>query len=251
MIVKAIKTRPLIPPQDNLLSALKESFLGFQFKENSIIAVTSKVVSIWEGNCIKMDGKINKDEIVKGQADFYLDRKEVPKGYVVLTIKDNILIPSAGIDESNANGHYILWPKNPLLSAKKIHKFFAKEYKIKNLGVIITDSHCVPQRSGTMGIALAYYGFLPVKDYRGKKDIFGREMKVSISNMADSLAVSAVLVMGEGSEQTPVAVIENINFIQFKKDNNKRKDLLKIAPENDIYFPVLKNIKWKKGGNSI
>ncbi|MGD0576827.1 MAG: coenzyme F420-0:L-glutamate ligase, partial [Candidatus Staskawiczbacteria bacterium] len=140
MLVKAIKTRPLISPKDDLLSVIKESI--FEIKEKSIIVITSKVVSIWEGRCIKIDEKINKDELIKKEADFYLDRKKVSPDYdVMLTIKNNILIPTAGIDESNANGYYILWPENPFESAKEIYNFIKKEFKLKDFGVIISDSH--------------------------------------------------------------------------------------------------------------
>ena len=54
------------------------------------------------------------------EADEYLPRKFVPGGWCMQTIKNNLLIPSAGIDESNANHNYILWPKDPAGIAKKI-----------------------------------------------------------------------------------------------------------------------------------
>ena len=112
MLIRAIKTKPFIPPKDNLFSLIKESFLDVNLKEKSIIVVASKIVSIWQGRCLKIDSIKNKDDLIKKEADFYLDRNEVPKGYVMLTIKDNILIPTAGIDESNGNGYFILWPEN-------------------------------------------------------------------------------------------------------------------------------------------
>jgi len=248
MLVKAIKTRPLIPPKDDLLSVLAESFSGFKLKEKSIIAIASKVISIWEGNCVKISDKINKDELIKREADFYIDRHKVlPGKYVMLTIKNNILIPTAGIDESNANGYYILWPEKPFLAAKKLHEFFTKKYKIKNLGIIITDSHTIPLRAGMMGLGMAYYGFYPLRDYRGKKDIFGRKMKMTQTTIVDSLAASAVYEMGEAAEQTPVAVLEDVGDVKFGKFGSEKSDLLRIDINKDIYGPLLKSIKWKKG----
>ena len=64
----------------------------------------------------------------------------------MLTMKNNILIPTAGIDESNGKGYYILWPKDPYQSAKKIYNFIKQEFKLNNFGIIISDSHCVPLR---------------------------------------------------------------------------------------------------------
>jgi len=56
-------------------------------------------------------------------------------------------------------------------------------------------------------------------------------------SVADCLASAAVLAMGEGSEQTPIAVIEDAPVV-FTKRNEKGK--LKIAPKDDVYRPVMK-----------
>lgn len=244
MIVKSIKTRPLLPPKDDLLSVIKESI--FEVKEKSVIVITSKVVSIWQGRCIKIDEKINKDELVKKEADLYIDR--VLSKDIMLTIKNNILIPTSGIDESNANGYYILWPKKPFLAAKEIYDFIKKTYGLKAFGVIISDSHTTPLRTGIMGIGLSYYGFYPLRDYRGEKDIFGRELKMSQTNIVDSLSAAAVYAMGEGAEQTPMAIIEDVGDINFEEKNINGKNPLEIGIDEDIYSPLLKSAKWQKGG---
>jgi len=164
----------------------------------------------------------------------------------MLTIKENILIPTSGIDESNANGYYILWPEKPFKAAKEIYNFLKEEYKLKKFGVIITDSHTTPLRTGIIGIGLAHYGFNPLRDYRGKEDIFGRKLKMSQTNIVDSLSAAAVYEMGEGAEQTPIAVIEGAGKIEFEeKDYSKA---LEININEDIYSPLLKSAKWQKGG---
>jgi putative folate metabolism gamma-glutamate ligase len=243
MLVKAIKTRPLFPPKDDLLSVIKESFLGLKLKEKSIIVVTSKVVSIWQGRCVKISEVKNKDDLIKQEADLYLDKK-ISKYDVMLTIKNNILIPTAGIDESNANGYYILWPEKPFLVAKKIYDFIKKTYSLKTFGIIISDSHTTPLRTGIMGIGIAYCGFYPLRDYRNKKDIFGRKLKMSQTNIIDSLSAAAVYAMGEGAEQTPIAIIEDVGNISFGTAQDE--NALKINTDEDIYSPLLKAVKWKK-----
>jgi F420-0:gamma-glutamyl ligase len=166
----------------------------------------------------------------------------------MLTIKNNILIPTSGIDESNANGYYILWPEEPFISAKKIYNFIKKEYKLKDFGIIISDSHTTPLRTGIMGIGIAYYGFYPLRDYRGKEDIFKRKLKMSQTNIIDSLSAAAVYEMGEGDEQKPVAIIEDVGDVKFKKNNLSKNNPLEINIDKDIYAPILKSVKWKKGG---
>jgi len=249
MLIKAIRTRPFIPPKDDLLSLIKESFSGLRMKEKSIFVIASKIVSIWQGRCVERKLIKDKDDLIKEEADFYLDRDKVPNRYVILTIKNNILIPTAGIDESNAKGYFILWPKHPYKAAKEIYDFLKTSYHLNDFGVIISDSHTTPLRWGTIGIALSYYGFYPLRDYRGSKDIFGRVMKISQSNIVDSIASAAVCVMGEGSEQTPIAIVEDINFVKFKEGIPGDSNPLEISQDEDIYNPLLKAIKWRRGGN--
>ncbi len=245
MKVKAIKTRPFLPPKDDLLFLIKESFLNMKLKENSIVVVTSKIVSIWQGRCIKIEKGVSKDALVKGEADFFIDRDCVPGKVVILTIKDNILIPSSGIDESNANGYYILWPDSPFLCAKKIHQFIKKTYALKKVGVIISDSHTTPLRMGIMGFGLAYWGFNPLRDYRGTKDIFGRELEMTQTNLVDSLSAAAVLLMGEGSEQQPIAIIEDVEDIEFNNVDYAKENPLIIDKNLDIYAPLVVSAKWE------
>lgn len=243
MRIKAIKTRKLRPPQDDLFSAITRVIK--KLPERSVVAIASKVVSIHQGRCVIKSEVEDKDKLIKREADRYLPRNKVPGGYAVLTIKHNILIPSAGIDESNVGDYYVLWPKNPQKIVWEIYRLLKRKYKVKDFGVIITDSHTVPMRRGVLGITLAYAGFRPLNDYRGTKDLFGRKFKVSTTNVVDGLAVSAVLAMGEGTERTPLALITDIPFVKFTSRAIK-KDPLKINWHEDLYGPMLKAMKWKK-----
>lgn len=245
MIIKSVKTRRFLPPKDDIFNLLKESLNKANLKERAVIVLASKVVAIWQGKCVKISDIKSKDELIKNEADFYLNRKKVPKGYVMLTIKNNILIPTAGIDESNAMGHYILWPENPFGAARQIYKFIKKEFGIEKFGIIIADSHTTPLRWGTMGIAIAYWGFRPLKDYRGTPDIFGRKLKITQSNIADSLAAAAVLIMGEGKEQTPIAIINEIDFLKFGNFDFEKENPLSIERDKDIYGPLINSMEWK------
>lgn len=241
MKVKAIKTRKFFPPKDNLwelLSKIKS------IEENSVIAITSKVVSISEGRCVSIKNK-DKDTLAVKEADWYLSRKFTPHGLIMHTIKNNMFVASAGIDESNGNEFYILWPKDPIRSAKKIWKFLKKKFKVKNLGVVITDSHLVPFRRGVIGICIGYFGFKPLRDYRGREDLFGREFKIETSNLPDSLATAAVLEMGEGKEQTPLAIITDVPYLQFTSVFFN----FEISPKEDIFAPLFSSVNWKKGGS--
>jgi len=69
------------------------------------------------------------------------------------------------------------------------------------------------------------------------------------ANIMDALAVAAVLTMGEGKEQTPIAVIQDVSFVKFQQRNPTKKELkdLRIAMQDDLYAPVLKSVGWRKG----
>ena len=140
-------------------------------------------------------------------------------------------------DSSYLTVGIILLPKNSFYWANKIRNYFIKKHKIKKLGVIITDSRSIPLRKGITGVSLAYSGFSGLKDYRKSLDIFGRSFKSSIVNVVDSLAVSAVLCMGEGDERKPLAIITNAP-VEYR--DRIKKDELKIDIEDDIYGPIFK-----------
>lgn len=241
-----------MPPQDDLLAVIRSTIPKIQ--ENSVLVITSKVVSIGEGRCIPKEKYPDKDVLIRKEADRYLPRSATPGTWVMHTIKRNIFIPSAGIDESNSGEYYTLWPKNPPASARKLWQWMRRHYRVKNAGVVISDSHSIPLRRGMMGFALAHYGFRPIKEYRGTKDLFGREMKITQRNFPDALAAAAVLGMGEGNESMPLALIRDIPDIVFTARpyrSRRPHSTFEIKTKEDLYYPFLSSVPWKKGGGGV
>lgn len=245
MKIFPIKTHKIRPYRQNLFEIL-DKYLE-RLSQRSIVVIASKIVSICEGRVVKIE-KTDKKELIEQEAEYFLPPEE-NKYNITLTIKGNLLVPTAGIDESNGAGYYILWPKNPQKTANEVREYLSDRFSIKKVGVIITDSKTTPLRWGTTGIAIAHSGFAALNNYIGKPDIFGRKLKVTKANVLDALAVSAVLVMGEGNEQTPLAIIEDIPFVKFQNRNPSEKELREfhIDMEDDLYRPLLKSIKWRKG----
>lgn len=245
MKVTAVKTHK-ITTRDSSLIKILDKYLP-KLEEKSILAITSKIVSITEGRLVKMDS-VNKDALIKQESQFYLPREQ-NRYNVSLTITRNLLAATAGIDESNGNGYYILWPKDSQKTVNAVRKYLKKRLKLKNIGVIITDSKTTPLRWGVTAIAISYSGFKPLKDYIGKKDLFGRKFAFEKLSIIDNLAGAASVVMGEGAEQTPIAVVTDLPFVEFQDRNPTKKELegLKIKMEEDLYGPFLKNVRWKKG----
>lgn len=248
MIVKAIHTRVLKPPKDDLYSVISESVV--KIPEKSILVVTSKVVATHQGRCILRSEVADKNKLIREEADKYLPRVHHPVRRVMLTMKDNILIPAAGVDVSNGNGYYILWPDDPQSAAEDIYIFLKNKFSLKQFGVVIVDSRTIPLRWGTVGISLAHYGFCPLIDYRESRDLFGRKsLKLVFANVVDSIAAAAVLEMGEGGEQTPLALVTDVPFTKFGKCREGVPDL-EVDHDEDLYAPLLRGVKWKRGGSS-
>ncbi|MFH1827347.1 MAG: coenzyme F420-0:L-glutamate ligase [bacterium] len=107
----------------------------------------------------------------------------------------------------------------------------------------------VPLRWGMLGVAISHSGFLAIKNYIGTLDLFGKTLEVSTSNIADALATTAVLIMGEGSEQIPIVIMENLNFVEFKDSNPDKTELSKlhVGLKDPMYAPFFKRVNWKKG----
>jgi len=251
MRIEAIRTRVMVPPKDDLYEVIKESIK--KVPEKSILVVTSKVVAIHQERCIPISAGVERDCLAKKEADFYADRDMVPGEHLMFTIKNNSLVASSGIDKSNSKGHFILWPENVDESAREIHAFLKNEYCVEKLGVIITDSHVIPLRRGLVGQAIGWFGLNPLHNYIGKKDIFGGEMMVSMKDVVDGLATAAVVVQGEADEQTPLAVISDVDWVEFSEDekvNRGEPDLL-VPLGEDLFTPMLEAVEWKKGGGGL
>jgi dihydrofolate synthase / folylpolyglutamate synthase len=216
-------------------------------QEKSILAITSKILSLCEGRIICKNKVASKEQLIKQESDQYLDSDAIDRFGVLLTIKNNILIPSAGIDESNGPEVYILYPNDVFKTARVIWRYLRKRDRIKQLGIVITDSHSTPLRKGVMGIGLAWCGFLALRDYVGKQDLFGRPLRITQANILDGLAASSVFLMGEGSEQTPMVLIQGAPGINFQQRPpiQSEIDAIRIPLEDDLYGPILQNGNWQ------
>jgi F420-0:gamma-glutamyl ligase len=229
-----IKTRRLNPPQDDVYAVLRESLTDLQ--EGDVVLVTSKIVAIHQGRCVPTD-QVDKKALVKAEAEYSIEGHQ-KFNYSPLAIKHNALFYAAGIDESNADNHYILLPHEPFVEAEKIWSFVREQSGVENLGIIITDSHSIPLRSGSIGTSIAWWGIDPCESHKGKKDLFGRPLAFSTTNIVDCLAAGGGAVSGESSESTPLIIVRDVPNLTFT-DQDTREQLFR-SGEDDIYYPLLK-----------
>ena len=126
----------------------------------------------------------------------------------LLTVKKGILTPNAGVDLKNSPpGTATLWPSNPDRSANLLRRSLERRFQTR-IGVVIVDSHVTALRLGTVGLAIGLSGFVPVRDHRGARDLFARQIRVTQTNVADDIAAAAHLLMGESSESIGAVVVQ-------------------------------------------
>ena len=61
-----------------------------------------------------------------------------------------------------------------------------------------------------MGLAIGVAGMTALRDLRGERDLFDRELLVSETGIADQVASAAEIVQGEGAEGTPVVRVRGL-----------------------------------------
>ncbi len=244
MIIQAIKTERVTPEKQSLLHFLDDSLSDFS--DGSILVITSKIVALCEGRFIPKTSGIT-DETVAAEADYYLPKEASPYG-VPLTIRDNTFVARAGIDASNTDGVYSLLPIDSYATARLVREYLMGRFKVNNIGVIISDSHSTPLRRGVTGVAIGWSGFIGLKSYENTPDIFGHTFTTH-TNIVDALATSAVLTMGEGAEQTPLATITDVPFVEFNTDSPTAEELAYFKPklEDDLFAPLMNYSTLRKG----
>lgn len=218
-IVKGI---PLIKKGDDLAGIISSRF---EIENKDIVVICSTVVSKAEGRikdlndyipsekALNIAKRLGKDaRIIQAVLD---ESDEVLIDYPILLVKakfGNICI-NAGIDASNVEkGKILLPPLNPQRSAEKIRKRI-EEITGKKVGVIITDTNGRCFRRGVVGFAIGVSGVKAMKNWIGKKDLYGNVLEITVECVADEIAAFANLLMGEGGDGTPVVIIRGLDLI--------------------------------------
>ena len=93
MQIQSIKTK-VFNEQEDLTSFILKYIK--KLPEKSVLVITSKIVALSEGRVVLYKNEKQKGELIKQESSFALKTK-----LTWLTIKDGMVMASAGIDESN------------------------------------------------------------------------------------------------------------------------------------------------------
>lgn len=237
MIITGIAA-PLIRPQDDLPEIFWQCILeqGIIIGERSVVVVTSKVAAVAAGRLAPCADQAELEELVAAEAERQFGK--IAAGFS-LTESDGFVMPNAGIDVSNAPiGQAILPISDPQAFVDGFREAIQARAGVREFGVIVADSRVVPFRLGISGVALAWSGFVGVSDERGKKDLFGRTLKVSQIAVADDLASVAQIFFGQAAERVPFVLINDppVSFTDLPQ--NYKSAQIPIA--EDLYTPLFR-----------
>lgn len=225
---------PLVQPDDDLpqliINSLRKNRIILQ--KNDIIVIAQKIISKAEKRIVNLETVIPSRAAVELSARVEKDPRFVElviqESNEVLRAEKNLLIvqhrlgfvcANAGIDQSNVtspNGEkgewVLLLPKDPDKSAEEIRSKIELLSGVKPLGVMIIDSHGRAWRMGIIGTAIGISGVPGIVDMRGKPDLFGYNLRITLIAAADELAAAASLMMGQAAESIPAVHVRGFPY---------------------------------------
>ncbi len=244
---------PLVEYGDDLAKMIVEvaGQNSSPLEDGDIVVVAQKVVSKAEGRvrklrdvepserAEKMRRRVWKDprflELVLEEAEEVL---KVSRDTLIVENQKGLVCINAGIDKSNVSGEeaYALLPRDPDRSAHRIRSGIW-ELTGRRVAVIISDTYSRPFRRGQVEFAIGIAGISVFSDYRGQEDLFGYELRVKNIAVVDEIASAAELVMGQGKEGVPVAIVRNLSRAESSEDSSIED--LDISREEDLFRGAL------------
>lgn len=248
LVITALPGIPLIQSGDDLSQIILEGLdrLHLQLETGDVLVITSKIVSKSEGRLFDLRTVEPSEQAHQLAAETHKDPRTVElvlresqkisrkaPGVLVTQHRLGFVSANAGIDQSNVDGSdhmVLLLPVDPDSSAATIQERLY-EATGAQVGIVISDSHGRPFRVGNIGVAIGVAGMPAVLDLRGKPDLFGRELKISIQGYADLVASAANLLTGEADEGRPIVLVRGLRF---QPGDGHATDLYR-PPEQDLY----------------
>lgn len=225
----ALPGLPIVQPGDDLAQLILEALerAAITLHAGDALVVTSKIVSKAEGRIVRLSDVTPGVEAIRVAQATQKDPRIVElilresqaisrsaPGVLITRNRLGFVSASSGIDQSNLDGgdeRVLLLPLDPDGSARQIRAALAVATGVE-VGIVISDSHGRPFRLGNVGVAIGVAGMPALLDLRGRTDLFGRVLKMSIQAYADEVASAANLLSGEAAEGLPVVLVRGLNF---------------------------------------
>lgn len=214
------------PLAEQLAGAIHET--GETLLPFDVLVVTQKIISKAESRFVDLPDVTPGAEAVRlakvTRKDARLVELVLAESSDVVRAVPHVLITrhrsghvmaNAGIDQSNigASGRELalLLPEDADASAERIRVRLEADWPVR-FGVVVSDSFGRPWRYGVTNVAIGASGFPALVDRRGTTDREGRVLEVTQIALADMVASAAGLVMGEGAEGVPAALVRGLRW---------------------------------------
>ena len=160
--------------------------------------------------------------------------RRITPGAIITETKHGFVCANSGVDKSNVPGETVVspLPDDPDMSALSIRERFRKLTGV-NVGIIICDTHGRAHRDGEINMTVGASGFDVIRDRRGEFDLFGYELKIKRTAVADELAAAAELVIGQSNEGVPAALVRGYDITL--SETSCAKDLTR-PREKDLFL---------------
>src|SRR5690242_4331030 len=234
---------PMVREGDDLAALIIDALGSKELRTGDVIVVAQKIVSKAEGRTVDLAtitptpqaetlaAEVGKDprlvQVILGESTRVVRSRP---NLIIVEHRLGFVMANAGVDQSNvapADGVHrvLLLPRDPDASAAAIRARLAQHFGAR-IGVVISDSFGRAWRRGTCGIAIGAAGLPSLIDLRGKPDLFGRTLEVSIIGFADEIAAAASLLQGQAAEAQPVVLVRGLDWTA------------PIAPAADLVRPL-------------
>jgi len=219
---------PIVQSGDDLALLIGNALspTNLKLEDGDVVVVAQKIVSLSENRLVRLHdvevspaaealaAETDKDprlvELILRESSAVIRKKP---GVIIARHRLGFVGANAGVDQSNidhSDGECaLLLPDDPDRSAKVLRDSLMKATG-KTLGIVVSDSMNRPWRLGSIGTAIGSAGISVLNDRCGQPDLFGRDLKATVTNQADGIAAAAVLVMGESTERVPVVIVRGM-----------------------------------------
>lgn len=245
--IEPVAGLPEIQPGYSLATEIAASC---DLEGGEIVAISQKAISKAEGRLVRLDAvepgfearrlaeELDRDprlvELILSESRAVLRST----GSVLITETHHGLIcANAGIDASNMprDGVVALLPHDPDASARRIRDELAATIETAASStapaVLISDSFGRPWRLGQAETAIGCAGLMPLDDWRGREDSYGRPLAATAIAVADQIACAADLGRDKNS-RTPAVIVRGLDHLVVKEHGPGALSLLRPAPED-------------------
>jgi coenzyme F420-0:L-glutamate ligase/coenzyme F420-1:gamma-L-glutamate ligase len=215
-------------------------------RDSDVLVLAHKVVSKAEGRTRRLAdvtpgerassiaARHGRDpRLVQVVLDEALEVLRAERGVLVCVTRQGLVCANAGVDRSNVqSGEALLLPVDPDRSARSLREGITAIRGVRP-GVVIADSFGRAWRRGQVDVAIGTAGMVPLDDWRGRRDAYGRELQATWPAVADAVAAAADLVRSKDSGEPAVLVRGLERFVT--RDHGPGAAALRRPREEDLF----------------